>query len=85
MNTIPSREHPTGSLANALIGYYQQIGFQATTHIVTRLDRDTSGLVLIAKHSHFHHLFSMEQQKRDVKRTYEALQAEGTLDRSRYH
>lgn len=24
MNTIPSREHPHGSLANALIGYYQK-------------------------------------------------------------
>ena len=24
MNTIPSREHPSGSLANALIGYYHE-------------------------------------------------------------
>ncbi|MFL6517083.1 MAG: pseudouridine synthase, partial [Bacillus sp. (in: firmicutes)] len=48
MNTIPSREHPVHSLANALVGYYQRSGLQATTHIVTRLDRDTSGIVLIA-------------------------------------
>jgi 23S rRNA pseudouridine1911/1915/1917 synthase len=73
MNTIPSREHPVGSLANALVGYYQQIGLQATSHIVTRLDRDTSGMVLVAKHRHVHHLFSMMQQKGLVKRTYEAL------------
>ncbi|WP_312471273.1 RluA family pseudouridine synthase [Neobacillus sp.] len=73
MNTIPSREHPVGSLANALVGYYQRIGLQATSHIVTRLDRDTSGIVLIAKHRHVHHLFSMMQQSGQVKRTYEAF------------
>jgi len=73
MNTIPSREHPDGSLANALVGYYQRAGLQATSHIVTRLDRDTSGIVLIAKHRHVHHLFSKMQQKGQVKRVYEAF------------
>jgi 23S rRNA pseudouridine1911/1915/1917 synthase len=73
MNTIPSREHPAGSLANALVGYYEKIGLAATAHIVTRLDRDTSGIVLIAKHRHVHHLMSKQQQNDDVKRTYEAL------------
>jgi 23S rRNA pseudouridine1911/1915/1917 synthase len=73
MNTIPSREHPTASLANALVGYYEHIGLQSTSHIVTRLDRNTSGIVLIAKHRHIHHLFSKQQQCGQVKRTYEAL------------
>lgn len=78
MNTIPSREHPYGSLANALIGHYDRNEISATTHIVTRLDRDTSGLVLVAKHSHVHHLFSKQQRTGDVKRTYEAF-AEGNF------
>ncbi|WP_462408997.1 RluA family pseudouridine synthase [Neobacillus sp. Marseille-QA0830] len=78
MNTIPSREHPAGSLANALIGYYRKIGLPATSHIVTRLDRDTSGIVLIAKHRHIHHLFSMMQRNHLVNRTYEAF-AEGCI------
>lgn len=73
MNTIPSREHPYGSLASGLIGYYEKNGISATTHIVTRLDRDTSGLVLIAKHSHIHHLFSKQQRSGGVKRSYEAF------------
>jgi 23S rRNA pseudouridine1911/1915/1917 synthase len=73
MNTIPSREHPATSLANGLVGYYQRSGLQATTHIVTRLDRDTSGIVLIAKHRHVHHLFSMMQKTGQIKRTYEAF------------
>lgn len=78
MSTIPSREHPTGSLANALVGYYEEIGIRATSHIVTRLDRDTSGIVLIAKHRHVHHLLSKQQKKGNVNRTYEAF-AEGNL------
>lgn len=73
MNTIPSREHPTGSLANALLGYFKQIGLAAATHIVTRLDRNTSGLVLIAKHRHVHHLLSEQQKQGNIKRTYVAL------------
>lgn len=73
MNTIPSREHPTKSLANAIVHYYEQIGHQAAVHIVTRLDRDTSGLVLIAKHRHIHHLFSLFQKEKSVSREYYAL------------
>ncbi|MCM3573125.1 MULTISPECIES: RluA family pseudouridine synthase [Mesobacillus] len=86
MNTIPSREHPYGSLASGLIGYYEKNEISATTHIVTRLDRDTSGLVLIAKHSHIHHLFSKQQRLGGVKRSYEAFvegiveQGEGMID-----
>lgn len=73
MNTIPSREHPNGSLANGLAGYYKKTGIQATIHIVTRLDRDTSGLVLIAKHRHIHHLLSEQQKMGQVKRRYQAI------------
>ncbi|MDQ0217506.1 RluA family pseudouridine synthase [Peribacillus cavernae] len=73
MNTIPSREHPTGSLANALAGYYRKKGLASTIHIVTRLDRDTSGLVLIAKHRHVHHLLGEQQQQGLVKRKYLAV------------
>lgn len=73
MSSIPSREHPSGSLANALIGYYDEIGVSATAHIVTRLDRDTSGLVLIAKHRHVHHLLSQQQKMGQVTRKYEAF------------
>jgi 23S rRNA pseudouridine1911/1915/1917 synthase len=78
MSTIPSREHPNGSLANALVGYYEEIGIRATSHIVTRLDRDTSGIVLIAKHRHVHHLLSKQQQNGHVNRMYEAF-AEGSV------
>lgn len=75
MNSIPSREHPNGSLANGIVGHYKKIGLQATAHIVTRLDRDTSGLVLVAKARHVHYLLSKLQKEVGVKRTYQALVA----------
>ncbi|MBM7717351.1 RluA family pseudouridine synthase [Siminovitchia sp. FSL H7-0308] len=73
MNTIPSREHPGGSIANALAYYYEQKGISAAVHIVTRLDRNTSGLLLVAKHRHAHHLCSILQQKNEIARSYEGV------------
>lgn len=73
MNTIPSREHPTGSLVNGLMGYYETKRLKRAPHIITRLDRNTSGLVLIAKHRHIHHLLSKEQKEGRIKREYEAF------------
>ncbi len=80
MYTIPSKENPTGSLANAIIGYYKREGMDATVHIVTRLDQNTSGLVLLAKNRHVHHLFSLQQKNREISRSYEAL-VEGEMEK----
>ncbi|MGG3914623.1 RluA family pseudouridine synthase [Rossellomorea vietnamensis] len=78
MKTIPTKEEPTGSLANAILGYFKGMDLASTVHIVTRLDKDTSGLVLVAKHRHVHHLFSLQQKEREIHRTYEAF-AEGVM------
>ena len=50
----PSAARDTGTLANRVIWYYQQTGQPCKFHPVTRLDRDTIGIVLLAKHSHIH-------------------------------
>ena len=73
MNSIPSREHPTSSVANALLYYYKVNDISATVHIVTRLDRDTSGVMLIAKNRFVHHLFSLQQRQHDINRSYFAI------------
>lgn len=72
-NTIPSREHPSGSLANIVAKHFEEKQIPATLHIATRLDRDTSGLVCIAKNRHIHHMLSMQQQEKKMSRRYEAL------------
>ncbi|HSI67745.1 MAG TPA: RluA family pseudouridine synthase [Planococcus sp. (in: firmicutes)] len=82
-NTIPSREHPEGSLANFVAGHFQQQGTPATLHILTRLDRDTSGLVCIAKNRHIHHLLSGQQKTKEMKRGYEAF-VHGTISKDSF-
>nr|WP_064092403.1 RluA family pseudouridine synthase [Rossellomorea aquimaris] len=76
--SIPTNDHDVNSLAAGIYGYYQRVGISSTVHIVTRLDKDTSGLILIAKHRHVHHLFSLQQKDRRIQRSYEAI-AQGKL------
>ena len=73
MSTIPSREHPNGSIANFVAGYFEKQSIASTVHIVTRLDRDTSGLLCIAKHRHIHHLTGLMQRAGTIHRQYEAI------------
>lgn len=60
---LPSMNDRHYSLANGIQAYYQSSGHPATVHIVTRLDRDTSGLVLVAKNRYVHALLSEAQKK----------------------
>lgn len=48
LNTIPSKKEPQKSLYNAIYTYLLKNNKLKTIHIITRLDRKTSGLVLIA-------------------------------------
>lgn len=78
----PSRSRNTGTLANLVLGYYRRTGQNCAFHPVTRLDRDTFGVVLLGKNAHVHTLL----QNCDLQKTYHALvfgqmpQAEGTID-----
>ena len=65
----PSRAQNTGTLANLVAGYYQRTGQKSAFHPVTRLDRDTFGVVLLAKHAHAHSLL----QQISPQKTYHAL------------
>lgn len=82
-NTIPSREHPSGSLANIVAKHFEDNDIPATLHIATRLDRDTSGLVCIAKNRHIHHMLSLQQQQKKMSRRYEAL-VHGKIDQKQF-
>ena len=65
----PSRAKNEGTLANFVFGYYQRTGQKCAFHPMTRLDRDTFGVVLLAKNSHVHALL----QTLEVTKTYHAL------------
>ena len=67
----PSRNRNTGTLANYVQGYYRARGIAAAFHPLTRLDRDTFGIVLIAKNAHIHALLQqVHPQKRYHARTF---------------
>ena len=65
----PSRSQNTGTLANRVYGYYQKTGHTGAFHPMTRLDRDTFGVVLLAKNAHIHALL----QSVPLQKTYHAL------------
>ena len=65
----PSRSRNCGTLANFVAGYYQQTNQKSAFHPLTRLDRDTFGIVLLAKSAHIHALLQQEKPRK----TYHAL------------
>lgn len=76
--------HPTAkerhkTLANALVYYYQKRQQNYDFHPVHRLDKDTSGLVIIAKTAVVQHAF--EKQNIKFQKVYDAI-IEGTLTAS---
>ncbi|WP_284139400.1 RluA family pseudouridine synthase [Virgibacillus sp. LDC-1] len=76
--TIPSLNQNELTIANGVLAYYEQKNIPYTIHIVTRLDRNTSGLLLIAKHRYAHSLLSNSQIAGHIHRKYRAI-AEGVL------
>ena len=82
----PSRATMTGTLANRVLHYYQTTGQASAFHPITRLDRDTFGVVLLAKNAYVHALLNELLDQEKVEKTYEALvfggpaQEEGTID-----
>ena len=78
----PSRAKNQGTLANLVAGYYQKTGQRSAFHPMTRLDRDTFGVVLLAKNAHVHTLL----QGSRCRKIYYALtcgapgEDEGTID-----
>ena len=65
----PSRSKFDGTLANFVAGYYRRTSQKSAFHPLTRLDRDTFGIVLLAKTAHVHTLL----QQTKVQKTYHAL------------
>ena len=78
----PSRSRFDGTLANFVLGYYVRTGQRSAFHPVTRLDRDTFGIVLLTKNAHVHALM----QATPMQKTYHALtlggpeEDEGVID-----
>ena len=64
----PSHAQNEGTLANFVAGYYAATAQKSAFHPMTRLNRDTFGIVLLAKNAHVHTLL----QETRVTKTYHA-------------
>ena len=69
----PARGHPSGTLAQALAGRAGGGEEPERAGIVHRLDRDTSGLLVVARHDSAHRALKAALARRDLHREYEAL------------
>jgi len=72
----PAPGHPRGTLVNALLAYcpdLQGIGGEMRPGIVHRLDKDTSGLMVVAKNQAAHGSLSKQIKERQVTKGYLAL------------
>ena len=82
----PNCEGTATTLANAVIYYYRSHNCQAGFHPVHRLDRNTSGLILVAKTPHAQHLLCQSNSLR-IARSYLAIitgypePSQGTIDK----
>ena len=78
----PSHSCFRGTLANLVAGYYAKTGQKSAFHPMTRLDRDTFGIVLLAKNAYVH----TSLQQVSVEKRYRALvyggpeEASGIID-----
>ena len=87
----PAPGHPDGTLVNALLHHCGEslsgIGGEKRPGIVHRIDKDTSGLLIVAKNDFAHQHLSNQLADRSLSRQYEALvrgklrQDSGTVDR----
>lgn len=83
----PTRGHPEGTLANGLIYHWKKRGERRKFRPVTRLDQDTSGLMVVGKHAYTHAFLAAQMEKKNYERSYYAVvhgqvqEESGTIDK----
>lgn len=83
--SIPAQYHPRGTMTNRVKAYYVKQNYaNQVVHVVTRLDRDTSGLMLFAKHGFAHAKLDQGLQKKQFVKKYQAL-VSGEVDSLQNH
>lgn len=83
--THPGKAHYRGTLAAGLQFHFDRLSDAAgklRPGIVHRLDRGTSGLLVVAKDNQVHHLLSRQFERREVVKEYRAI-VWGVIDRDR--
>lgn len=85
MPVHPSIGNYENTLANAVAWHYQSQGIPFVFRCINRLDRDTTGLLILAKHMLSAAILSEQMKQRKIHRTYLSLvegktEPSGTID-----
>lgn len=69
----PTRGHPEHTIANGLMKYMEDTNQSFKIRFVNRLDRDTTGLLIVAKNSHAQHELTKQMKANTVVKRYKAV------------
>jgi 23S rRNA pseudouridine1911/1915/1917 synthase len=78
----PSKGHQTGTLVNALVYHFDRLSSvygPLRPGVVHRLDRDTTGVILVIKNDAVHEQIALQFERRQVAKQYVAV-VEGTVE-----
>ncbi|PRR77283.1 Ribosomal large subunit pseudouridine synthase D [Clostridium liquoris] len=76
----PTKSHPNGTLANGLLYYFKSKGENCIVRLVSRLDMDTSGLIIVAKNQFSHMALARDMGENTFKKGYLAV-AHGVMEK----
>lgn len=82
----PTKSYQSGTLANGVINYFVESKQNCIVRLVSRLDMNTSGLIIIAKNQFSHGMLSKEMSENKVEKRYLAIvhgimeEKQGTID-----
>jgi 23S rRNA pseudouridine1911/1915/1917 synthase len=82
----PTKSYQSGTLANGIINYFVESNQNCIVRLVSRLDMNTSGLIIIAKNQFSHGMLSKEMTENKVEKRYLAIvhgimkEKQGTID-----
>lgn len=69
----PTSGYPQGTLANGVLHHWKISGKMVRFRAVNRLDQQTSGLLIVARHGYAHHQLSDQMQNKRMWKQYEAF------------
>ncbi|WP_159446353.1 RluA family pseudouridine synthase [Desulfonispora thiosulfatigenes] len=71
--THPTRNNLHNTLANVIAFYFQQNNLKAKFRFINRLDKNTSGVIMVSKNLHAHNFVQNQIREQKVKKVYWAV------------
>lgn len=82
----PTKSYPSGTLANGLMYYFKEKGEDCIVRLVSRLDMDTSGLIIVGKNQFAHMALARDMKSQEFEKSYIGVihgkmeESQGTID-----